>query len=297
MRELAPVWYRAMVRARRFDEISLALQRQGAIDSYASARGQEAIHVGVATALSEHDWLFPSYRQPGCMLARGVGPRELWAHYGGVRFVAWDWRETRCGYHTVPLGSQLAHATGLAWGRQLQGFDDVVVVFFGDGASSQGEVHEAMNFAGVFKAPVVFVCENNGWAISVPWERQSAAEHVADRAVGYGMPGRLVDGQLVAPVHEAVSEAIERARGGGGPSLIEAITYRMEGHTTSDDPRRYRVASELDTWNERDPLALLVSELERDGTLGDVERRTIEEEVESDLSAAVAAWQRDRENA
>lgn len=285
-------WYRALIRARRFDEISLALQRQGAIDSYASARGQEAVHIGVAAALGPDDWVFPTYRQPGCLLARGVKPTELWAHYGGFRFVAWDWRRTRCAYYTVPLGSQLAHAVGLAWGRRKQGFDDVVVCFFGDGASSQGEVHEAMNYAGVYRAPVVFVCENNGWAISVPWESQSAAERVVDRAVGYGMPGECIDGQQLDEVRRSVSSAIDRARRGLGPSLIEATTYRLEGHTTSDDPRRYRSSEEVVRWQERDPVALLGAALQAERGMDPDRLKAIETEVDVELSEAVVEWQR-----
>lgn len=286
--------YRALLRARRFDEVSLALQRQGAIDTYGSARGQEAAHIGAAVCLGPDDWLFPSYRQPGAMLDRGVAPRELWSHYGGLKFVGWDWRATRCGPYTVPLGTQLAHATGMAWGAKLQGRPDVVMVFFGDGASSQGEVHEAMNYAGVFKAPVVFVCENNGWAISVPWEKQSAAERIADRAQGYGFPGSVVDGQDAIAVRDVVAEAVDRARDGGGPSLVEALTIRLGGHTTSDDPKIYRPEAELEPWTERDPVQLLQDRVLSEGSLSQGDLDDISKEIDAEFDAAVSGWQKER---
>lgn len=286
--------YRALFRARRFDEMSLALQRQGAIDAYGSARGQEAAHIGAAVCLEPEDWLFPSYRQPGAMLERGVAPRELWAHYGGLQFVGWDMQETRCGPYTVPLATQLSHATGMAWGIKVQGRDEVVMVFFGDGASSQGEAHEAMNYAGRFKVPVVFVCENNGWAISVPWSEQTAAEHVADRAQGYGFPGVVVDGQDAMAVRAAAQEAVDRARDGGGPTLIEAKTIRLGGHTTSDDPNIYRPDEQLEEWRARDPVALLETNLFDEGLLSEQDISDISDEVEAELRAAVSGWQKER---
>lgn len=296
-KEDARVLYRALRRARRFDEISLALQRQGSIDSYGSARGQEAAHIGATVCLEPQDWLFPSYRQPGALLARGVEPRELWAHYGGLEFVGWDWRRTRCGPYTVSLATQLAHATGLAWSAQLQEREDVTVVFFGEGAASQGEAHEAMTYAGAFQVPIVFICENNGWAISMPWERQSAAENVADRAAGHGFPGVVVDGQDAVAVRSAVAEAIARARDGGGPTLIEAKTIRMEGHTTSDDQKIYRTAEELEEWEQRDPVSGFRDVAVADGHLTVEEIETIDEEIEADLDQAVTGWQRERARA
>ena len=207
---------RAILRARRFDDVGMALQRQGNIDTYGQAYGQEVGQIGATFDLEPDDMVFPSYRQPGVGLLRGVSPLELLTYYAGSTFMPWDWRAHGYAAYTIPVGSQTAHAAGWAWGAKLRGDKTVTMVFFGDGAASQGEVHEAMNYAGVFGVPVVFVCENNGWAISMPSARQTAAEGVFKRAEGYGFPGVRVEGSDIWEVREASRHAVARARAGTG---------------------------------------------------------------------------------
>ncbi|WP_460855126.1 thiamine pyrophosphate-dependent enzyme [Nocardiopsis coralliicola] len=248
-----------MLAARRIDERAIALQRQGTFPAYVSLRGQEAAQVGCALAMdAERDFAFPTYREMAVALALGVdmpgymaSHRALW--HGGL----YDAAAARFAPVNAVVGGPVPHAVGWAVAEQLRGGTGAAVAFFGDGASSQGDVHEAMNFAGVYGAPVVFFCQNNRWALSVPNGRQVAGGSVAARAAGYGMPGAAVDGDDPAAVHAAVSEALERARAGGGPTLIEALTYRLEPHSTSDDPRRYRDAAEEDAARARDPLPAL----------------------------------------
>jgi pyruvate dehydrogenase E1 component alpha subunit len=275
-----------LLRARKFDSVSIALQHQGAIETYGPARGQEAIHVGTGESMENGDWLFHNYRQPGLLLMRGLEPQDLWANNAGLSRMAWDFRATRVSPFTVPLGSQLLHAVGTAWASRLQGSDAVSVAFFGDGASTQGEVHEAMNFAAVFSAPVVFVCENNGWAISVPWEHQAAIDDIAVRAAGYGMPGEVVDGQDVDAVRASCSRAVARARDGGGPSLIEAKTYRLTGHTTSDDPALYRTEERAQEWAQRDPIEAY----RRDHSVAPDVYDAAMAEIDQEFKGAVNAW-------
>jgi len=285
--------FRALVRGRRFDELALKLQRQGVIDSYGEARGQEAAQIGAVIDLEDDDMVFPSYRQPAVALERGVPTVELLRFYAGGDFCPWDWREHRFAPYCIPVGSQVAHAVGWAWASRLRGESAATVVFFGDGAASQGEVHEAMNYAGVFRAPVVFMLENNGFAISLPTSQQTRAEALYHRAAGYGIAGARVDGNDVLAVREVVRDALVRARAGHGPTLVEAVTYRMGGHTTSDDPRRYRSEADLSEWAERDPVARFRSELER---RPDVQERSgeIERDVEAELDRATDEFLEER---
>ena len=278
--------YRGMRRGRRFDELALALQRQGAIDSYGESRGQEGAQIGAIVDLEGDDMVFPSYRQPSAGLERGVTVPELLSHYAGLGYCTWDWRRHRFGPYCIPVGSQLAHATGWAWAARLRGERSATVVFFGDGASSQGEVHEAMNYAGVFDAPVVFVLENNGWAISLPTSKQTRAEGLYLRAAGYGFHGVRVDGNDVLAMRGHMREALARARRGDGPTLIEAVTYRMGGHTTSDDPKRYRTEDDLSSWTARDPIAHL-RRLVQDQAGADARMEEIDQEVDAELNRGV----------
>ena len=257
--ELARTLYRHMRTARDVDTEAIALQRQGVFPAYVSVRGQEAAQVGSASALDpERDFVFPTYREMAAALAHGVdmvgymaSHRALW--HGGL----YDVQASRFGAINAVVGGPVPHAVGWAVGERLRGDSGVALAYFGDGASSEGDVHEAMNFAAIFGAPVVFFCKNNQWALSVPNERQVAGGSVAARAEGYGMPGLLVDGNDVGAVHHAVSQATERARRGGGPTVIEALTYRVEPHSTSDDPTRYRDEAEAERWIRRDPLTLM----------------------------------------
>jgi len=271
--------YAAMYRARRFDETTIALQRQGAVAGYASARGQEAGQCGVAASLGATDMLFPSYRQPGAGLLMGVQPAELWRFHGRQSYCPWDWKARRFFAYCVPVGSQLAHAVGWAIARRRLGAKDVSVVFFGDGSSSQGEVHEAMNLAGVFNAPTVFVCENNGWAISLPVAQQTAASTLHARAFGYGFAGIRIDGNDEAAVRLAAEAAIAKARAGFGPTLLELVTFRLGGHTTSDNPGLYRDEIAAEQWAMRDPVPLhrrrmLADAVCTEAILSDIEART-----------------------
>ncbi|GHF44392.1 pyruvate dehydrogenase E1 component alpha subunit [Amycolatopsis bartoniae] len=255
--------YRLMLVTRRLDEEAIALQRQGVLPGYAPMKGQEAAQVGSAAALDRNrDFGFPNYRDLGAAVALGVDlVGYLATHLGVWHGGLYDPRASRLAPFNAVVGGPVPHAVGWAMGAKLDDTRGVALTWFGDGASSQGDVHEAMNFAAVSRLPVVFFCQNNGWAISVPTERQVAGGSVAARAAGYGIEGVRVDGNDVLAVHEATVEAVERARDGGGPTVIEAMTYRMGPHSTSDDPGRYRTLEEEQKWAERDPLIRAAAQL------------------------------------
>lgn len=256
--------YGDMVLARRFDTEATALQRQGELALFAPALGQEGAQIGSAHALAPQDYVFPAYREHGVLLVRGVDMREVMRLFRGVDHGGWDPAEHKVHLYTLVIGSHTLHATGYAMGVQRDGLvgtgdparDTAVVTYFGDGATSQGDVHEAMVFAAVNNAPVVFVCQNNQWAISVPTSGQSTVP-LARRGTGVGIPSVRVDGNDVLASYAVTAEALDRARSGGGPTFIEAYTYRMGAHTTSDDPTRYRLPSELEEWQARDPIMRL----------------------------------------
>ncbi|CAJ1500058.1 pyruvate dehydrogenase (acetyl-transferring) E1 component subunit alpha [[Mycobacterium] burgundiense] len=246
--------YEMMVVTRELDIEFVNLQRQGELALYASCRGQEAAQVGAAACLRKSDWLFPQYRELGAFLVRAITPAQMSAvwrgsWHGGLGFTA-----KQCAPISIPIGTQQLHAVGAAMAAQRLGEDSVTVAFLGDGATSTGDVHEALNLASVFAAPCVFYVQNNQWAISVPVGRQLNAPTIAHRALAYGMPGIRVDGNDVLACYAVMAEAARRARDGGGPTLIEAVTYRMGPHTTSDDPTRYRDDAELQGWAQRDPI-------------------------------------------
>ncbi|HSO93570.1 MAG TPA: pyruvate dehydrogenase (acetyl-transferring) E1 component subunit alpha [Candidatus Dormibacteraeota bacterium] len=269
--------YKKMVVIRRADQEALNLQRQGQLGLWGQFLGQEAIHVGATLALRDSDWIFPSYREFGMAMCRGVDPAEMLTLFRGLTHGAWDPRRYRFAPLAIPVATQIPHAVGFAMGCRFKKSDEAVLVTFGDGATSEGDWHEAMNFAGVFKAPVVFLCQNNYWAISVPFTRQTAGS-IAERAEGYGFPGIRIDGNDILSVYAATRAAAERARSGEGPYLIEAVTYRMGAHTSSDDPTRYRKASEVDAWSAKDPIASYRNWLSAQGALdGDYERDVLEE--------------------
>ncbi|KUJ64871.1 pyruvate dehydrogenase (acetyl-transferring) E1 component subunit alpha [Streptomyces albus subsp. albus] len=253
--------YRELVRGRRYNAQATALTRQGRLAVYPSSTGQEACQVAAALALQERDWLFPSYRDTLAAVARGVEPEQALTLLRGDWHTGYDPHEHRVAPLCTPLATQLPHAVGLAHAARLKGDDVVALAMVGDGGTSEGDFHEALNFAAVWQAPVVFLVQNNGFAISVPLAKQTAAPSLAHKAVGYGMPGRLVDGNDAAAVHQVLDEAVRRARAGGGPTLVEAITYRVDAHTNADDATRYRSESELDTWRAHDPIDLVEAEL------------------------------------
>ncbi|MFB9408114.1 thiamine pyrophosphate-dependent dehydrogenase E1 component subunit alpha [Dactylosporangium matsuzakiense] len=254
--ELCRALLRDMVLARRFDEEALALQRQGELGLWLQSLGQEAAQVGSMRALRPSDYVFPSYREQAAARCRGVTPTELMAQWRGVAHSGWDPARYNFHIYSLVLGTQALHATGYAVGVRFDGADDVVLAYFGDGASSQGDVNEALNWAAVADAPVIFFCQNNQWAISTSTSRQMGAP-LHRRAVGFGLESYHVDGNDVLAVHAVTARAAESLRRGGPPVLIEAMTYRMAGHSTSDDPRRYRADAEVEVWRRRDPIARL----------------------------------------
>jgi 2-oxoisovalerate dehydrogenase E1 component alpha subunit len=247
--------YELMVVTRDVDGEFVNLQRQGELALYASCRGQEAAQIGSAACLRKTDWLFPQYRELGPLLLRGITPAQMGAVWRGSWHGGLGFTKKCCAPIAIPIGTHGLHAVGAAMAAQRLGEDSVTVAYLGDGATSEGDAHEALNLAAVYQAPCVFFVQNNHWAISVPVSRQLAAPSIAHRAIGYGMPGIRVDGNDVLAVYAVMAEAASRARSGGGPTLVEAVTYRMGPHTTSDDPTRYRPQAELDLWSARDPIA------------------------------------------
>lgn len=290
--ELLRRLYAELVRGRRFNTQATALTRQGRLAVYPSSTGQEASEIGAALVLEERDWLFPSYRDTLAVVARGVDPVQTLTLLRGDRHTGYDPRETRVAPLSTPLATHLPHAVGVAHAARLRGDDVVALAMCGDGGTSEGDFHEALNFAAVWQAPVVFLVQNNGYAISVPLAKQSAAPSLAHKAVGYGMPGRLVDGNDALAVHEVLSEAVRRAREGGGPTLVEAVTYRLEAHTNADDATRYREPEEVEIWRAHDPLLLLERELRERGLLdeaGIAAQRESAEEFAAGLRARLNA--------
>ena len=249
--------YRRMVLGRRFDAQATALTKQGRLAVYPSSRGQDACQVGAALALREQDWLFPTYRDSVAVLTRGVPAEETLTLLRGDWHCGYDPCEHRVAPQCTPLATNTLHAVGLARAARLRHQDQVALVLLGDGATSEGDTHEALNFAAVWKAPVVFLVQNNGYAISVPLAKQTAAPTLAAKGIGYGVPSVLIDGNDAAAVYAAVREAVLRAAAGCGPTLIEALTYRIEAHTNADDATRYRAAGEVQAWLARDPVARL----------------------------------------
>jgi 2-oxoisovalerate dehydrogenase E1 component alpha subunit len=283
--------YAELVRGRRYNRQATALTQQGRLAVYPSSTGQEACQIAAALALHPQDWLFPSYRDTLAVVARGVEPVEALTLLRGDWHNGYDPRTHRVAPLCTPLATQLPHAVGLAHAARLKGDDTVALALVGDGGTSEGDFHEALNFAAVWQAPVVFFVQNNGFAISVPLEKQSAAPSFAHKAVGYGMPGRLVDGNDAPAVHEVLTEALRRARSGGGPTLVEAVTYRIDAHTNADDATRYRDQAEVERWRAHDPIALLERELRNRTLIDDEDIRQAEADAE-----AMAVKLRDRMN-
>jgi 2-oxoisovalerate dehydrogenase E1 component alpha subunit len=293
--------YRHMVRTRVLDERLTGLQRQGRIGFHVGSLGEEAAIIGAAIALRKQDWIFPCYREFGAALARGFPLQSFVDNmFGNARDTVlgrqmpdhYTSREHRWVSISSPVGTQITQAVGFAWGAALKKDDLATLVFFGDGATSSSEFHAGMNFAGVFKAPTVFLCRNNGWAISVPVERQTASKDFASKGQAYGVPGVRVDGNDLFAVVREVRRAVERAATGQGPTLIEALTYRMGGHSTSDDPNAYREQEDLERWRTRDPLGLIRAYLEAHGEWDDARDVALRTEIETAFKAAVASAER-----
>ncbi|MBS4727239.1 pyruvate dehydrogenase (acetyl-transferring) E1 component subunit alpha [Mycobacterium sp. SM1] len=246
--------YEMMVVTCELDAELINLQRQGELALYTPCRGQEAAQVGAAACLRETDWLFPQYRELGVFLVRGIPPAHVAAAWRGTWHGGLEFTKKCCAPMSVPVGTHTLHAVGAAMAAQRLGEDSVTVAFLGDGATSEGDVHEALNFAAVFGTPCVFYVQNNQWAISVPVRKQTAAASIAHKAIGYGMPGIRVDGNDPLACYAVMADAAARARAGAGPTLIEAVTYRLGPHTTSDDPTRYRTQDEVSRWLALDPI-------------------------------------------
>ena len=279
--------HRAMLLGRRFDERLLSLQRQGRIGTFAPITGQEASQVGAVACLRPSDWMTPSFREMGAELWRGKAMETVLLGMGGFN-EGWPEEEPHNDLPVaVPVGSQVLHAVGIAWAMKYRGKDDVAMTFLGDGGTSEGDFHEGMNFAGVYQAPVIFVCQNNQWAISIPRSRQTHSKTIAQKAIAYGMPGIQVDGNDILAVYSAAKEAVERARSGDGPTLLECVTYRMMMHTTADDPKRYRTEEEVNAWKARDPITRFQKHLTNKDLLSEEQITALEGEIQSDIQAAL----------
>jgi len=273
--------HRRMVIGRRFDAQATALTKQGRLAVYPSSHGQDACQVGAVAAMADRDWLFPTYRDCMAMVSRGINPVEVLTLLRGDWHCGYDPYLHRTAPQCTPLATNALHAVGLAHAARLAGEDTVAVALLGDGATSEGDAHEALNIAAVWQAPVVFLVQNNGYAISVPLAKQTRAESLADKGIGYGMPGVLIDGNDAAMVYTAMGEAIARARRGDGPTLIEALTYRIEAHTNADDATRYRSDSEVAEWLAKDPIDRLQKYLQNKGILTDADLESIRDEAEA----------------
>lgn len=285
-----------MLFLRLFDSRLMTMQRQGRISFFVPSEGEEALQIGTAFALRPEDWVFPAYREQGIALYRGyplvamfcqmlgnehdlLKGRQMPNHFGSPQF--------RFAAASSPVGTQIPHAVGAAFSCRYRGESAVAAVFFGDGATSTGDFHAGLTFAAVWQAPVVFFCKNNGWAISLPTSRQCRAACLADKAAGYGLPGMRVDGNDVLAVYEAGREALELARSGGGPTLVEIVTQRMGPHSTADDPNRYREPAALDAWRERDPIRRFRAFLEAEGLWSEAAERDWQAECQDRLDVAV----------
>ncbi len=282
--------YKYMVKCRVLDETAFKLQRSGRMGTYPQNKGQEAAAIGSGYAAKRGtDWLVPCYRENAA----------LWMHGLPMHYVLLHWMGDERGNQipegvnmtplSIPIGTQMLHATGIAWAFKMRKEPKVAVTYFGDGATSEGDFHEAMNFASVFQVPCVFFCQNNHWAISVPRESQMASETVAQKAIAYGMPTIQVDGNDLFAVYKASKEAVERARGGGGPSFIEAVTYRLADHTTADDARRYRDPKELEAWAGKDPLIRLRKFLDAKKLWNDEQQEALEAEARTMTAEVIKA--------
>lgn len=288
--------YAAMVRTRIVDERLVTLQRQGRIGFHIGSLGEEACILASAAAMRDQDWIFPCYREFGALLWRGMPlqtyvdnmfgnandpakGRQMPDHYTGKPY--------KFGSVSSPIGTQMTQAVGFAWAAKLKKDDLVTSAYFGEGATSSNEFHTAMNFAGVFKTPTVMLCRNNGWAISVPSEKQTATRTFAEKGIAYGVPAVRCDGNDLLAVYKTVRAAVEFAAAGGGPTLVEMMTYRLSGHSTSDDPRAYRVEDEVTHWRKADPLLRLRKHLETLGAISDEEDAKLRADVDAELKACI----------
>jgi pyruvate dehydrogenase E1 component alpha subunit len=294
--------YREMRRLRLLDARMTTLQRQGRIGFYGAATGQEAVPIATGLVLGQEDWVFPALREQSVMLVRGFPLRAFLAQVFGNAADVLKGRQMPSHHsakavHQVSwsscIGTQLPHAVGAAWAMRARKTGAVAVAFLGDGATSEGDFHAAMNFAGVWRVPCVFICQNNHWSISVPASRQTASPTLAIKARAYGMPGVRCDGNDLLAVASAVRSALDRARAGEGPTFIEAVTYRMGAHSTSDDPSRYRSQAEVDEWARKDPFGRLRRHMVHLGLVSDASDAALERELDEELTAAIDEVERE----
>jgi pyruvate dehydrogenase E1 component alpha subunit len=293
--------YRDLVLVRTLDGRMLSLQRQGRIGFYIPSTGEEACQVGSALALDKQDWVFPAYREPGCALTRGLDlklmiaqefansldtnkGRQMPNHFG--------WKQINYVSASSPVGTQIPQAVGAAWAAKVRGDPVVSLVYFGDGATSGGDFHVGMNFAGVFKTPTVFFCKNNQYAISVPLSRQTAAQTLSQKALAYGIEGVRVDGNDLLAVYRATKAAVEKARAGAGPTMIEAVTYRMGPHSSSDDPTRYRSKEEVAMWQHQDPIERMRKYLELKGLWNREKEGALRKELDDFITETIREVER-----
>jgi len=279
--------YSSLVLMRTFDHRALNLQREGRIGTYAPIYGQEASQLGTVYALEKQDWVFPSFRENGVLVARGYEMSMVLQYWGGDERGIKVPEDLNIFTISIPVGTHILHAVGAAAAMKYRAEKAVALAYFGDGGTSEGDFHEGMNFAGVFKLPVIFICQNNQWAISVPRSRQTAARTIAQKAVAYGFEGIQVDGNDIFAVYKATKEALEKARSGGGPTLIECYTYRMSDHTTADDASRYRTKEEVEVWKARDPILRLKLFMEKKGLWTEGYENEVTEEAKKRVDEAV----------
>ncbi|MBW2976834.1 pyruvate dehydrogenase (acetyl-transferring) E1 component subunit alpha [Candidatus Woesearchaeota archaeon] len=284
--------YELMVLVRAFDDKAFSLQRQGRIGTFLQVKGQEASQVGSAYALGEKDWLFPMYRSSGALITRKQPMRMILQYYGGDERGLKAPEKLNNFPITICVGTQIPLATGCAWASRLKKEKSVSLVYFGDGASSKGDFHEGLNFAGVFKIPCIYVCENNQYAISVPRAGQTAAETIAQKAIAYGISGIQVDGNDVFAVYKAAKGAVDNARAGKGSALIESFTYRMADHSTSDDAKRYRPEEEAKSWIKKDPIARLEKYMKAEKLLDDNYKKQVFEKAKQMVENEVEAYEK-----
>ncbi len=279
--------YQKMVFIRLADQKALMLQRQGRMGTYAPVWGQEACQVGSAYVLQKGDWVFPAFRELGATLMMGIPLKTIYLYWMGNEEGSRAPEGVNVAPVSIPVGTHPLHAVGVAWAAKIKGDKTVTIAYFGDGATSKGDFHEAMNLAGVFKTPTLFFCQNNQFAISVPRKIQTASETIAQKAIAYGIDGIQVDGNDLFAVSTATKEAIEKARSGGGSTLIEAVTYRFGPHTTADDPTKYRREDEIEPWKQLDPLVRLRLYLKEKGLWSEEVERQTAEEAQKEIDEAV----------
>ena len=294
--------YETMIYVRTIDAKSLRLQRQGRIGFHIPTTGQEATQIGAVAALEDQDWIYPAYREPGMAIYRGLPIQEIYDHYFGngndpqkgrrIPGLFGEKEKTKFVNPSAPIGTQIVQAAGSAYAAKYLKDNACTIVFFGDGATSSNDFHSGMNFAGVTKAPCIFFCQNNQWAISVPLSKQTASESIAIKAKAYGMPGIQVDGNDVLAVFKVVQEALKRARNGDGPTFIEAITYRMGPHTSSDDPTRYRSQEDVEEQRKKDPIARFEKYLLNKSVLADEKIKEITNRIDEEINTYISQAER-----